>query len=88
VQSANDLAGIYSGGFVTALAAASPEEDFVESYSISVIRQVCPGCMFGIWIPATGAGSAFTALHNDRGHSELKSKFSCVSDKHINQSRH
>jgi hypothetical protein len=85
VQSSDDLKAIYSGGFVTALAAANPEEDFVESYAVNTITDVCPQCKFQIAIPANSSGKI--NLHDDRGNSMLRSKFKCVHDKNIRPSK-
>jgi hypothetical protein len=44
--SATQVDSIYADGFFTALAAASPEEDFVESYAIAALIAACPKCIF------------------------------------------
>lgn len=86
VQSSDDLKAIYTNGFVTALGAANPEEDFVESYAIRTIIKACPQCTFEIQIPATNGVNI--DLHNDRRNAALKQKFECVFNKHINPNKY
>lgn len=43
---AADIISIYNSGFATALAAANPEEDFVQAYAVGVVHAACPGCAF------------------------------------------
>jgi len=81
VQNSDDLKAIYNNGFVTALSAASPEEDFVESYAVWALTKACNSCKFFIEIPV---GGNKIPLHTNRGHQNLKNKFDCVSNKHIN----
>jgi hypothetical protein len=78
VQNSADLLGIYKGGFVTALAAASFEEDFVESYAIRVLMEACPSCIYNIRI-----GGSTHQVNHDHGNPELTKKFACVYKKYI-----
>lgn len=82
VKSDDALRSIYLGGFVTALGAANPEEDFVESYAIRVLMEVCPQCAFNITI---GSGKTATTIKiNDAGgNPDLKAKFNCVYNRYI-----
>src|SRR4051812_18913363 len=50
IQNADDLKKIYNNGLVTALGAANPEEDFVESYAVKALIEACNGCKFEIEI--------------------------------------
>jgi len=74
------LKSIYTGGFVTALASANPEEDFVESYSIRAVMEACPTCIFNIMI---GGGGNTIQINSDGGNPVLKSKLDCVFEKYI-----
>lgn len=76
-----DLKSIYTGGFVTALASASPEEDFVESYAIRALMEVCETCVFNIKI-----GTDVIRVNDDGGNPDLKAKLSCVYTKYIKSS--
>ena len=81
VANDTDLKSIYTGGFVTALAAISPEEDFVESYAIRAMMEVCLTCIFNIKI-----GSDTIRVNDDGGNPDLKAKFNCVYNKYIKSS--
>jgi hypothetical protein len=70
----NDLNKIYTNGFVTALAAANPEEDFVETYSITMLRTICDECIFNIKI----SGNQIR-VNDSRDHPDLMHKFDCVT---------
>jgi hypothetical protein len=82
VQTAADLLAIYAGGFVTALAATNPEEDFVESYAIRALIEACPDCVTNITIGTGGSGTTIR-VNDDGGHPLLKAKFNCVYSKYI-----
>ena len=81
VQSVDHLKSIYTGGFVTALAAANPEEDFVESFAVRIMIEVCPTCEFYVGIPKNN--SVRYKINDHGGHPELKAKFNCIYDKYI-----
>ena len=69
----NDIARVYNGGFVTMLAAASPIEDYVESYSVRSLKK-CTNC--GFFIQPSGG---FSIQINTPGNSTpLQDKFDCV----------
>jgi hypothetical protein len=69
----NDIARIYNGGFVTVLAAASPIEDYVETYAVRSLNK-CTNCQF--YIQPSGG---FSIPINDAGNStSLQNKFDCV----------
>ena len=64
---------IYTHGFATALAAANPEEDFVEAYSFGILERVCAHCAFRIQFPPGGifpSGHSWPVL----GRSEVNQK--------------
>ena len=82
VNSPDKLKLIYTGGFVTALASANPEEDFVETYSIRALMEVCPACVFNIVI-GTGGNALTIKVNDDGGHPVFKEKFDCVYDNYI-----
>lgn len=78
VTNAADLEKIYhDGGFPTGLGAASPEEDFVESYAVQTIDQACKRagaeCTFNIMI---GSAPDTFQINSNRRNSHLVSKFS------------
>jgi hypothetical protein len=77
VKNSKDLLLIYYGGFATALASASPEEDFVESYAINGVSQACDNkCTFQYIIDQDNT----VKLNDNRGSSDLGGKFSCTGN--------
>ena len=72
----NEISQIYAHGFATALAAANPEEDFVEAYSFGVVGRVstgfCPVCDFRIQFPSSLPLSLFW-------RSELAPRINCAA---------
>jgi hypothetical protein len=80
--SAGDLQTIYTGGVVTALGAANPEEDFVESYAVETINlatktNVTP-TNFTLNINLTIGGNTVTLPVNTNRNSDVQYKFGCV----------
>jgi hypothetical protein len=73
--SPDELFDIYNKGFATGLAAANPEEDFVESYALGVVNRACGDCLFSI---NSAAGS--TTLTN---RSPVDAKIACVATNYL-----
>jgi hypothetical protein len=69
--SPDQLFDIYNKGFATGLAAANPEEDFVEAYSLGVVNLACRDCLFSI---NSAAGS--TTLSNRQ---PVDAKIACAA---------
>jgi len=69
--SSDQLYSLYNNGFATALAAANPEEDFVEAYALGVVNAACSGCLFSI-----NSASGSTTLS---GRSPVDAKIACVA---------
>jgi hypothetical protein len=76
---ATQVDNIYGDGFFTALAASSPEEDFVESYAIATLIAACPNCVFSYndtintW-----------QINSTRSSKTLKDKLACGSNSFVN----
>lgn len=81
VQNSDHLKSIYTGGFVTALAATNPEEDFVETYAVRILMEICPLCEFYVGIPKNN--SVRYRINDHGGNLELKAKFDCIYNKYI-----
>jgi hypothetical protein len=81
ITKADELRAIYTGGFVTALAATNPEEDFVETYAVRTLIEVCPSCEFYVQAPKNGGTKI--RINDDGGEPVLQAKFNCVYNKYI-----
>src|SRR3954452_24444672 len=73
--SSDQLYKIYNSGFATALAAANPEEDFVESYALGVVNAACTGCLFSL-----NSSSGKTTLSN---RPPVDAKIACVAQNYF-----
>jgi hypothetical protein len=75
--SAAALQTIYKGSVVTALGAANPEEDFVESYAVETINRATVN-KFTLNINIVMGGNTVTLPVNVNRNSDVQFKFGCV----------
>jgi hypothetical protein len=81
---ASSLQTIYNGGVVTALGAANPEEDFVESFAMETIN-LATGANdnnnnYTLNINITTAGNTVPLPVNIKRNADVKFKFGCVDN--------
>jgi hypothetical protein len=67
---------IYEGGFANAFAAISPEEDFVETYKLMVLKKVSQGLSLTLNLPGSGANPI--DISDINRHAFLSAKADCV----------